>query len=445
MFSTAPAIHEPANQGAKRMIGPEIATDGPTSDIVAIGPILDRIERRLENSRSFGRDIDELFKQLWQLVNGAWPTASSESVVAACRIIRLASLWQERVETAQRTIALPAEFALSRLVDSLHQLGTPDDDVASVIARSWHNCSFFDRGVLTTILLRGLPSTWHSHIEDAFARERLRVQSAPGAIVHRGPAVALQLLAAGREHTLFLARLRSMQGRLDEALALLEREVTSDVRVIETAALVLAEHGRHEDAIERLRRAQMVSSTPERIRERILELSIERGDIEGATEQTLALVEDTREIIYWHVLSDYLTESAPEKLGAVREQLRARSPSLHVEILMTEGAHDAVAEAIASGKAFSFDQLWRAADFLAPARPEIAARVYERALTLQGALAQSRGECAELANRMQSVGPFFDQLQRPTKLRRIAVEILGRSRNNIPLRREMERVFGSKL
>lgn len=419
--------------------------EGPSSEIVAVEPILDRIDRRLENSRSFGRDIDELFKQLWQLANGAWPTTPNESVMAACRIIRLASQWQERVETPQRTIGLPAEFALTRLNESLPLLGEPSVEVASVIARAWHNCTFFDRHIFTTILLRRIPASWHHDLEEAFARERLRVQSSPGTIVHRGPAAALQLLAAGREHTLFLARLRAAQGNVDEAIRLLERDTASDVRVIETAALILGEARRYDEALERWRRAHVVSSAPERIRERMLELCIERGDIECATEMTLQLVDETKEVYYWHLLSDYLSEHAPDKLVVVREQLRARSPSLHVEVLMTEGAHDAVAEAIASGKTFSFEQLWRAADFLAPARPDAAARVYERALMLQGAIAQTRGECADLANRIAAITAFFDQIGRPTKLKRIAIEILGRARNNVPLRRELERVFGTRL
>lgn len=445
MHSNVSTYHDPSVIRQRGGKSDETLGDAATGDIVAVGPVLDRVEKRLENSRSFGRDIDELFKQLWQLMSGAWPTDPTESVEAACRVLRLCSLWQERVETPQRTISMPAEFALTRLVESLPLLGEPNMRTASAMGRAWHNCTIFDRHVFTTILLHKVPRSWFAEIEEAFGRERLRVQSAPGTIVHRGPAAALQLLAAGREHTLFVARLRAVQGHVDEAVHLLERETASDVRVIETSAAIFAEAGRYDEALDRLRRAHVVSSAPERVRERMLEICLQRGDIDAATELTLLLVEETRDILYWHVLSDYLAAHAPERLPGVREQLRSRSPSLHVEVLMTEGSHDAVAEAITSGKSFSFDQLWRAADFLAADRPDVASRVYERALLLQGAIAQTRGECAELANRMAAVGPFFEQLQRPTKLRRIATEIMTRAKTNVPLRRELERVFGNRF
>jgi hypothetical protein len=85
------------------------------------------------------------------------------------------------------------------------------------------------------------------------------------------------------------------------------------------------------------------------------------------------------------------------------------------------------------------------ADFLAEHDEKEASKLYERAIKLEGSVARSRTECEAFADRVERALPFFERIGKPTRARRYAREVVKRSRNHVPLKRELERVLGTTL
>ncbi len=402
--------------------------------------ILSRIERRLDTSRSWGRDVDELFQQLNTASNAAWPEDAESSLTLALGTLRLSFAWQARSTQPQRNLRLAAWFAALRLAESIEGVGDGDARFTDEIIAVWSGANVIPRRVLASILLDVASVRLLRSLEEHLTRDHMRLSSdAASLLTVLGNGGAPDPTAA-RDHALFVARLRSRLNQLPGALRILESEASSDPRVLETWAEVLCEHGRHDEAVDQLSRALVVAPEPVRIRERLFEVAAMNSDFDELVEQGALLLEESGDIMYWHMLADAIAELAPERLAEVRTRLRDRSLGVYVDVLIVEGDVDAVAEASAA-RTFSYDRLWRMADFLAPHNPTVAAKLYERAITLQGAVAHSRAQCADLGARIEGVIPFFQDIGRPTKPRRLARELIARNKNNVPLKREFERIF----
>jgi hypothetical protein len=250
--------------------------------------------------------------------------------------------------------------------------------------------------------------------------------------------------ATAREYVLLGARLTAAAGDHEEALEQIADEPLSDPQVINAFVDLLIELGRTGEAVDRLRRSLAVLPDKGPVRERLVELLIGASDIGGAVEQLLALLKEQSDVLSWELLCDLLAERDPDQLSEIRNSLEEHSPALFVDVLIAQGDVESVARA-ARAKTFSYEQLWRIGHFLAEGGSRNAARVYERAIKLHGAVAQSKLQCIDFGARLEAVVPYFESIERPTKPARVAKELLARQRTNVPLRRELERIFGKKM
>jgi hypothetical protein len=221
-------------------------------------------------------------------------------------------------------------------------------------------------------------------------------------------------------------------------------EPLSDPVVIEAYVDLLIELDRKTEAVDRLRRSLAVLPDKRPVRERLIDLLIGAQDVDGAVEQLLALLKEQADVLSWEILCDLLAVDDPKQLDGIRAQLQEDAPALFVDVLIAQGDPEGVAKA-SRAKTFSYEQLWRIGHFLAENGNRKAARVYERAINLQGAVAQSKLQCVDFGVRLEAVIPYFESIERPTKPARLAKELLARQRNNVPLKRELERIFGKKM
>jgi hypothetical protein len=275
------------------------------------------------------------------------------------------------------------------------------------------------------------------------ARSRTQTGVLPEDTLIMTPGVAALAVNGPRDNALLLARLTAAAGDLDEALRILDDEPIGDPRVLETTAAVLLDASRGVEAMEHLRKALVKSRHSARIRERIIDFHIQNNEIDPVVDQVFVLLEEEGDLVYWHLLTNWIAEHQPERLEQLRRRLRIQLLPKYVEVLMDEGDITGVAEATAA-KTFSYEQLWRLGDFLSTHAAEIADKLYERAVVLQGSTAQSKVDCAALGERIEKILPFYERIGKPTKPRRLFRDVLERSRNNIPLKREFERVFGPR-
>lgn len=401
-----------------------------------------RLERRLDQSRQTGRDVDGLFKQLAAALGDAErPAEPRELLALATRASMVCSMWSVRLETPSRPVRVAAELALTGIYRGLSATGDEALDRLEPILDAWAAAAVLPRVVFTEVLLDASTEPVRTRLLELatarFRRARLyAAMPAPG-VVGEPSAVA-----GARELALLVARLRSRAGDLGGALEALEDEAMTDERVALAYATVYREHGRLEEAIDRLQRCLVVAGDKRAVGEALVDAHVDAGQIEPAIQTLLRLLSDTSDVTYWEMLTSLALESDPARLTALRAELAEKLPALHVEVLIADGDVRQVADA-SRAKTFSYEQLWRIGDFLARNGDRTAARVYERAILLHGAVAQSKLQCAELGARLESVIPFFESIERPTKPARLAKELLAKNKNNIPMRREFERVFGA--
>ena len=404
------------------------------------GAVVSRIERRLDQSRRFGRDVDGLFKQLNVALSAEWPTDASEALELACRAFTAASYWGTRMEQPARSVRVAAELALTTIHAELPRVpANVVAELADQILDAWASTATLPRIVFTRVLVHGVPD----EARRAFA---LRIHRRGHQIKHQVTALldSMQTTtgsASAREYALLGARLRAAAGDYDEALKEIAEEPLSDPQVITAFVDILLGQGRHDEAVDRLRRSLAVLPEKRPVRARLVDLLIGAGDVDGAVEQLLALLKEQSDVLSWEILCDLLADRDPGLLADIRDSLEDQSPALFVDVLIAQGDVDGVAKA-SRAKTFSYDQLWRIGHFLSESGSRKAGRVYERAIKLQGAVAQSKLQCIDFASRLEAVVPFFESIERPTKPKRLAKELLARQKNNVPLRREMERIFG---
>jgi hypothetical protein len=415
---------------------------------ILLGPTgaVSLLQRRLETGRAFGRDIEELFRQVsYDIVLEESADLRSE-VVAALHTLRVAGQWGQRAQTPSRMVAQASEVAFQRLTRLLPLCSDHDPDLIEEVVEAWRSCGPGSRFLFMVVFLNFATPELLRRLRDALQREHVRakmdVARLPDAPMIMTPG-ALAPVASPRDNALLLARLLGRLGDVQAALDLLEQEPTGDPRVLETAAAVLLDAKRGDEAMEQLRKALVKSRHGARIHERLLDYSIRNHDFDGVVEQVFLLLEESGELFYWHLLTDYVQQVAPSRVPEVRERLREQMLPKFVEVLMDEGDFAGVSEAT-SAKTFSYDQLWRLGQFLEAHAPAIAERLYERAILLQGSVAHSKVECASLGERIERTLPFFERIGKPTKPRRLFRDLLERPKNNIPLKREFDRLFGNK-
>lgn len=414
----------------------ETAASLPTEGLVA------RLERRYEQTQLFGRDVDELFRQLATDIRCHWPADAMARFPLSVRAFRIAAAWAERARGPEKSLLIVSEVALAHVADSLMEV-QPDGEWIDALVDAWDESGLIDRDAVAEVLLDRLDDDVLEAVEGIVRmRAHQRRHEVAGLLetMQRGGPTGL---ASARDLTLFHARVLATLDRTDEALNALDAESASAPAVVLAYADVYERAGRLEDAIDRLRRAAIVITDKEQVHERLFDLYLATDDVDSAVQLQFQLLADTGELLYWDLLCDEFADE-PEALPHLQERLREASISLYADVLMAQGDAEGVLDA-SSAKTFSFDHLWRIGAFVQPHDPKAAARIYERAISLQGATAQSKQECIDLAARIESVLDFFDEIGRTTKPRRLARELVKRQKNNVPLKREMERLFGKKF
>jgi hypothetical protein len=210
-----------------------------------------------------------------------------------------------------------------------------------------------------------------------------------------------------------------------------------------TAAEILDGAGRSDEASAWLLRAT-VGEDPLTIRQFIFDRAWARNAWQEALDQQVAIIEASQDGAPWRGFRSLLEQQAPELLPRARELLRLRAPDAYMTVLLQEGPDDEVA-LCAQSKAFSAARLWEIGGLLQPRIPSEAAKLFERALQMQGVAAVTRIEMVSFLERVRDVTPFFESLGRPTKAHRIARDAAAVSKCGAALKREYEHFFGSRL
>lgn len=398
------------------------------------------MERRLDQSGRAIRDVDALFDQLSAHFVTDWPEDAEEALTLAARAHAVASAWAATAEQPSRALRTTASHALTTIYRTLRDAERVPRAALEVVLDAWANAPAEERGVFADVLLDGARPAVRDGLQ-AVAFHRLHAgRDTPQPLNPTGGGE----LASRRELSILHARIIGRGGDLEGALGLLDAEPIADERVGRAIADVLAEAGEFERAVDRLSRVRLVASDRKAVSERIVDLLVSDGRISEAVDELLGLLEEHLDIAYWKYACDLVDASDPAGLPPLRESLSGRSQALHVEVLIADGDVEQVASA-SRAKTFSYEQLWRIGDFLATHGNRKAARVYERAINLQGAVSQSKLQCADLGARLEGVIPFFESIERPTKPRRLARDLLARNKNNIPMKREFERIFGDGI
>jgi hypothetical protein len=422
-----------------------LTNPGGASSALVTSPsaIVSRIERRLDQSRRFGRDVDALFKQLNVALSAEWPVDELESLGLAARAFTAASYWGSRMEQPARSVRVAAELSLTTIHSELARVDpSVVTELAEVLLDAWASTSTLPRIVFTRVLIGGVP-------KEARRQFDLRIQRRSHQIKHQVTDLMESLqgataTASAREYVLLGARLSAADGAHEDALEIIASEPLSDPIVIEAYVDILIDLDRKKEAVDRLRRSLAVLPDKRPVRERLIDLFIDAQDVKSAVEQLLALLKEQSDVLSWEILCDLLVLDDPTQLAGIRASLEEEAPALFVDVLIAQGDADGVAKS-SRAKTFSYEQLWRIGHFLAENGNRKAARVYERAISLQGAVAQSKLQCVDFGVRLEAVIPYFESIERPTKPARLAKELLGRQRNNVPLKRELERIFGKKM
>ena len=397
---------------------------------------LSQLELRAQHGDVTSRQVGHAVRQLTALAAWAWPETAPGGFALALRLLDLASALHENAETTPPAAWQLAELALTRLSQALADGPGVAADVAPRLVELWQGHRLISRELLEELV------TESADVALLHALAEQLVNALHADVSLRGARPGVMAPPRARDVALFAARVQAALGQLDASLAELSRVNEADPIVLEASADLYAEGGHFAEAIDRLRRALLVTDEPLHIREQLYELYLESGQRELAIQEMLGLLQASGDPLYWNILVHELSEHAPERLESLRRELAVTAPGLHVEILIHEGDVAAVAAA-ARGKNFSAAELWRVGDYLSTRRPAAAMTLYLRAIALQGAAARSRQECAELGQRLDRVVPFFRKHESDTRLRKAFRDVLARHRRNIPLERELERVVTS--
>lgn len=400
---------------------------------------LAQMELRAAHPATNPSRFEASLRQLAALAAGAWPEDANVGFALAVRMLALSSTLTENGIAPGATLQL-AELALSHISAELPlQRGVPTT-VARTLLDSWHTQQSLPRDLVAEVYVQSAPK--------AVLRELILLldeEVDEGSNQRHGVDFTASLFRRGtqpehRDYLLFHAKAQAANGRVADSMRTLA-QTDVDADILEASAEMLADDGNYEAAIERLRRALVLTDDRRGIREQLYELLKTSGDLDGAYQELFTLLRESNDVLYWNILVHELSDAAPEQLLAYRAKLAEHFPGLNVEILIHEGDQAGVVAA-SKGKNFTAAELWRIAEYLRTRRPGAAIQLYLRSFSLGGATARTRQECETFANQLESVLPFFEAQNAGARLKRTAKEALARHKRNIPLEREMERVFG---
>ena len=419
----------------KSSVNREAATNSETTPI---RNALKELDHRVQTGKAKSRDIDELLHEIAEAITVLWPKDPEEGFGLIVTLFTSLIEWY-LASRGNRTGSSLVELSAWRLSYVLRSMEKISIEQMDILLQIWRKIVVLNRQEFGAIILDSLPKEhlllFEKRAQVAFARLKSDFDAMP--IVRTKEMRALP--SASRDFMLLLVELHLRFGNMEEAQNYLSKELSSDPKVMLTAAHLFHEKGDLEEASSRIHRAIIIEDNPAQFRAYLVDILMKKGEFEGAIEQILLLLEETGDIFYWYVLAEYL-KKRPDVLEGVRKRLKRDTLSLYVDVMMSEGEYDAVKVA-SRGKTFSYDQLWKVGYFLSTSRPKTAARVFERAVTLQSAVSQSRAQTMDLADRMEGIRGFFARLGRHTKLRRLTKEILRKNRHNLPLQREFRDKF----
>lgn len=398
---------------------------------------------RLADASNLPRErAQELLDGLDRLPVTAWPSdAASRGRIAAQLLAAIGSI-ADRLDFRHRRLTEVTDQLLHRLLAELPAWApTSDKDIAALF-EAWERLPGGRKGVLTAGLLESLGAAAIQQLaslsEQALVRTNPEVSSLLS-LMQRDSAQA----AKPRDLRLLVAKLRARRGDADGAIELLALESAGCAICAQTAAAVLDAAERHDEAHAWLVRGT-VGEDPMVVRQFMFDRLWDQGDLQGALEQLTALVETSNEGHPWLALRTLLEEQAPALIPRAKELLRQRAPDTYMAILLEEGPAEEIA-LCAQSKAFSSERLWEIAAVLQPNLPGEAAKLFERALQMQGVAAVTRLEMTAFLERVRDITPFFEGLGRPTKAHRIARDAAAVSKCGAALKREYEHFFGSRL
>jgi len=404
---------------------------------LSLHDLLSRIERRLGDTRTFGRDVDALFRQFVDRTRTGWPGEGESVLSVALFALRLAEAWADRCpDSPPRVLGFVSDLALVEIAGALPDV---DREWADEVVQTYEACQVDTRDVLARILVSRGTEGLQRELDRRITMRLMQLRS-PVAIdttgVNRSP-------HRTRDLARLLALLRATAGNHDGALDALEDAPNGDPLVLTTFAELHRLRGDAEAASSALKRAVIAASDTHGVREAMLDAALDREDDGDVVEALVALIQADGDLLAWQAVVDTL-EDQPERAEAIRDALREMAPGAWVAVLIAERDVDAVLAA-AEGRRYAFEHLWLMADFLADHDAKVASKLYERAMKLEGSVARSRTECVSFATRVENALPFFERIGKPTRPRRFARDVVKRSRNHVPLKRELERVLGTKL
>ena len=384
----------------------------------------------------------ELLTAVDRLPESAWPIGMASQGRAAASMLASLGATAERLDFRNRRLPEVTDQLLHRLLDCLVGWNPASADDAQLLFDAWEQLpssrrASMSKGLADSLTQPGLEALARL-ADEALLRTNPEVSSLLS-LMHRDSGQATR----PRDLRLLAAHLRAALGDREGALELLAQEGAGCSLCAQTAATVLDGWARGEEAQSWLLRA-MVGEDPMSIRQFMFDRLWQQGDLLGALEQQAALIEASHDGQHWLSLRSLLEEEAPELLPRAKELLRQRAPDAYMAILLQEGPDEEIA-LCAQSKAFSAARLWEIAGVLQGNLPAEAAKLYERALQMQGVAAVTRLEMTAFLERVREVTPFFETLGRPTKAHRIARDAAAVSKCGAALKREYEHFFGSKL
>lgn len=399
-----------------------------------LNDLVARVEQRVEHGGARERRLLENARLLRGNAAYFWPADATEGYRLSLRLLRLADALHREAAQARETALDLAELALSRMHRSLEELNEAPADAAEQLCAFWQTQTVLPRSLVEEMVVDAASdSLLKELVQVTTKRLRQRATDEAGILIHANG-------ARTPDFHLFLARLQSELGQLDESFATLDEAFEADGFVLETAASMLIEQGELEQAIQHLEKAALVSETPQLLQEQLYELYCEIGNQDAAISVLTNLLKSTHEILYWNILIQELDEN-PKRLQALRDKLAEDMPGLHIEIMMQESDARGVAKA-ARGKNFTAEELWSIGHYLKSVRPAASSKLFLRALALAGADSQSRAECADLGEHVEAAMSFFAERDSVDRLQKAFQQALAHHKKNIPLEREYERIFG---
>ena len=398
---------------------------------------------RLANEPSLPRDrSQELLAALDRLPVTSWPSVPRERVLTAASTLTALGQATERLNFRDRRLLEVTDQLLHRLLSDLPAWHPQSDSDIESLFEAWERLPASRRAPVTLALAALEDREAIIALERRVSRELLRTNPDVSSLLSLMQRDSTQATRP-RDLRLLGARLRARLGDPDGALALLAQESSGCAACAVAAAEILDEAGRTQEASAWLLRAT-VGEDPLTIRQFIFDRASAGKAWQEALDQQVAIIEASQDGEPWRGFRSLLEEQAPELLSRAKELLRLRAPDAYMTILLQEGPDEEVA-LCAQSKAFSAARLWEIAGLLQPRIPAEAAKLYERALQMQGVAAVTRIEMTAFLERVREVTPFFESLGRPTKAHRIARDAAAVSKCGAALKREYEHFFGSKL